>query len=213
MSLLEVVAAVVLLTLVGGTVLTTLSAAMSSQVRQQRRLAAAELANRLMIQYLDDENSMPDANLPVQYGQEFYRWELRTRPASIRVARIEAESTRAQRGGLSLDRFKAVTVSVWLSERSGGTREREGGAPGWSLTRLVDPTYVFRNPDSLDNLLKTPGGIERLLQQFQGATPGGTVERGTTPAPRSPAGSGTGGTGSGRGSGAGTGAGTRGGGG
>ena len=57
--------------------------------------------------------------------------------------------------GADPDRLKKVVITVWLSERSGGGRLPDMGAPQQTLVRVVDP-YAFgrRSPDSLRNLLQ-----------------------------------------------------------
>jgi type II secretory pathway pseudopilin PulG len=179
MSLIEVVMATVLLGMIATTVFGALSYTMGAQVREQRMLASAEVANRMMLQYLDDSKNMPDSSLPVQYGRDFYRWSLSERSARIVPAKADVAEARQRRGSLSLDRFKAVTVQVWLSERSGGGAQ-PGTGPQYALTRIVDPAMVFRNPDSMDNLLKRPGGIDEILKMFSGGAAGRDAFVGST---------------------------------
>lgn len=179
MSLVEVVMAMVLLGIIATTVFGALSYTMGAQIREQRMLASAEVANRMMLQYLDDNKNMPDSSLPVQYGRDFYRWSLSERSARLVPAKAEVAEARQRRGSLSLDRFKAVTVKVWLSERSGGG-VTPGNGPEFTITRLVDPAMVYRNPDSMDNLLKRPGGIDEILRMFQGNTAGASFSSGSS---------------------------------
>ncbi len=152
LTLLEVVLASALLGMMAAVILGTISAIWGWQGRQQESLGAAEVANRLMLTYLDDSTEMPPSNLPVAYGPYRFHWEMKRTPVKIRdpedlppdVASKRAEKT--VRSGL--DRIEFVTVKVWLSEETGGTLNLEEGTPHALLERLVDP-LAFRNPDSI----------------------------------------------------------------
>lgn len=175
MTLLEVVLAVTLLALTAGAALTAVSFAISGQERQAQRLAAAELANRLMLQHLDDEGSMPDGGSVVRYAALTYRWEidaapLRLTPAVTAPAAVPTGPGAGANRSAALDRLRRVSIRVWLSEESGGARTWEVGVPGAVLTRMVDP-MAFRNPDSFANTVGTEEGIRRLMQQMMGGAP------------------------------------------
>jgi type II secretory pathway pseudopilin PulG len=170
LTLLEVVLAVTLLALIAGTAGTALSYVVAGQERQSRRMASAELANRLILQYLDDENSMPRPGTIIRYAADYYRWELTQEPLRMRAARQTPLPAGGTLRATHLERLKRVTVRVWLSEESGGAREWGPGVPGISITRLVDP-LAFRNPDSFGNMLNTDEGMRRLLEQMMGVAP------------------------------------------
>lgn len=122
--------------------------------RQQRRLGAAELANRLMLMYLDDPTAMPSPSAPIEYGQYRYRWS--TSEGSVLIE--PADPTADQ-----IDRVRAVSFTVWLGEDSGGTVALEPDSLSVTLTRLVDPLAIGRNLDSADALANNDDRLAELL--------------------------------------------------
>lgn len=178
LTLIETIAASVLLALMASTLLGGMTMMLRAQTRQQQRLAATELCNRLILQYLDDAKSMPQSNLPIAYANERYRWELSRTPARLVDARAEVAAARADKGGLVLDRLELITVRVWLSEESGGAYRPDVSTPVSTLSRVVDPVAdIYRNPDSASYLMSTPEGRKTLLERFAGTEAGGLVNR------------------------------------
>ena len=178
----ESVVAVAILAILASTVIGGISMVMSQQVRQQRRLACAELSNRLILMYLDDPDTMPDQSLPIGYGNEKFRWELIENPVQINSARTDLAAELQDKTSMTLDRLNAVTIRVWLSEQSGGTFAPSPQAPTYAITRLIDPvSNITRNPDSLSYAAKSESGRARLINTFRGADRGGVLRRsGTT---------------------------------
>lgn len=176
-SFLEAILGVVLLGLVTASLAGAVSFMHKSETRLTRKLAACELANRLILQFIDDRESLPSRALPIEYGPDLFRWELEEQPVEFQV---ESQGTGSDAGGVgggvSLDRVRYVVVRVWLAYESGGSQTYSPDVPNATLTRLVDP-LAFSNPDSLKTLLEQPDGIERLMQllmQLEDGTGGGT---------------------------------------
>ena len=191
LTLIETVAAVVLLSILAAGVLGALSSIIAQQVRQQRRLQAVELANRLMLQYLDDPTTMPSRTSPVAYGRERFRWEINETPTRLVHAVADVAAERQQRSALVVDRIKAVSLRVWLSEESGGSFQFDPIYPTATLTRLVDPVAgLYRNPDTMDAILKDDARKRELLALLMPTEAGGLVNRptrdqsGVQPSPR-----------------------------
>lgn len=163
-TFLESILGVVLLGLVTATLAGSVSFMARSENRLERKLAAGEIANRLILQFIDDRQSLPSPSLPVEYGPDLYRWELEEQPVKFVT---ETQGTSASQGGVgggvSLDRVHFVIVRVWLAPDSGGSVRYDPDVPSMVLTRLVDP-LAFSNPDSLETLLNQSDGIERLMQ-------------------------------------------------
>lgn len=170
-SFLEVVFATVILGLTVATMAATVGAIGAQQGRSQHLLACAELCNRLIIQYLDDEHAMPPRDLTIPYGDSEYRWKLS-------VTRVESqldqtvvralEDATVQQGGQTPDRLKKLAVTVWLSEKSGGSLIRDAGAPQQTLVRVVDPiAFSRRPPDSIQRLMEE--GTDRLMERLTGS--------------------------------------------
>lgn len=157
-------------------VATTLSSAVSfmsnTQHRLDQKLGAAELANRLVLQYIDERDSLPDRSLPIEYDRDLYRWMLEESPVKFDFDNQQSDNNNRVGSGVSLDRIKLITVRVWLDSDSGGSRAYDSGVPNMVITRLIDP-LAFNNPDSLNTLLAKPGGIEKLFESLLDLEDGG----------------------------------------
>lgn len=175
-TFLEAILGVVLLGLVTTSLVGAVTFMRNAETRLARHLGAAELANRLILQLIDDRDSLPNPSLPLEYSDALYRWELDEQPVRFIVQQqgVAVDSSASGVGsGVSLDRVKLVIVRVWLAPESGGSTTYTTEVPSVVITRLVDP-LAFSNPDSLDTLLNTPGGIDRLMQVLMG------IEQGTS---------------------------------
>lgn len=177
MTFLEVVFASVLLALVAGSMFAAFAYIFTSQTREQARLGAYEVANRLILSYLDDSTKMPDQNKTLDYGppeaQQRFRWQYKEEPVQVyEVAGDQRDSSR--QSPLSNDRFKRVTVRVWLSEYSGGSPNFEGTTVQASVSRMLDP-IAPRNPDSYMNMIQSPEGLQKLVEQLMGNQQSGNV--------------------------------------
>lgn len=173
MTFIEVVCAAALLALLAAMIMTAFNSMIRGQQRQGHRLAATELCNRLILQYLDDKKSLPSPGLPISYGPDLFRWSIAESPVTLVHARPEVAAERESRNALTLDRFKAITVRVWLASESGGSDSGEGGVVGATLTRLIDPIAI-RNPDSTANLARNP---QEFLAEYQRIGRGGGRDR------------------------------------
>jgi hypothetical protein len=171
LTLLECVGAVVMLAVVTAGIFTAVGFVLNSSAREQERLGAVELANRLVLLYLDDSKHMPSPTLPLDYEQFQYRWTIEEAPIRLH----DAVPARAPEGGgssqpiqspLTLDRLKQVSVRVTLS-RGPGTSWAGFTPPEASITRVLDPLTI-RNPDAFSNKINTPEGIRDLLDIMSG---------------------------------------------
>lgn len=178
LTLIETVAAVVLLSLLAAAVLGALSSVVAQQTRQNRRVQAMELANRLMLQYLDDPNLMPARSMPVAYGRERYRWDVAETPVRLVHALSDAAGEGERRSPLTLDRIKVVTLHVWLSEESDGSMSFTEVVPSATLVRLMDPIAgLYRNPDTMTAILADDKRKREIFAMFQDTGAGGFVNR------------------------------------
>ncbi len=193
-TLIETVCAAALLAIVTGVVFAALAGIMASQQRRAHELGAMELANRLVLQYLDDPDTMPNPALPVQYAGERYRWTMRQVPVELVPARPDAAAQRAATTSISIDRFELVVVDVWLGEESGGSAANDPGTPSATLTRMIDP-LALRNPDSNERLFNDQRKVQEFLDRMgrytTGARSGGRAgtanPSGARPRPSTPA--------------------------
>ncbi len=164
-TFLEATLASVLLAMVASTLGGSVSFMTRSQTRMDQKIGAAELANRLILQYIDDRESLPDKALPIEYDVDLYRWTLEESPVEFVFDDIVDDSSGGVGNGASLGRIKLITVRVWLAADSGGSLAFSSEVPSCIITRLIDP-LAFNNPDSLETLLNQPGGIERLFESM-----------------------------------------------
>lgn len=180
MTFLEVVAATALMAIVAASIFGVFGFVAASQSRDMQKLAAMEVANRLILAYLDDPVNMPDPNKTVDYGPPEaplrFRWDYREEPVVVVEAAAD-QRDRTRQSPLTNDRFRQVTVRVWLSEQSGGARRPDVSTPMATLTRMLDPVAP-RNPDSFMNMLQDPRGFEELMRRMMGVQGGSTLNTG-----------------------------------
>ena len=191
-TFLETVAAAALLGILAAAVFGALNAMVSSQSRMRQRLACAELANRIILMYLDDKETMPPRGVSIPYAGSEYRWEMTERPVEIVPARPDVAAERAaENRELRLDRIQNVTVRVWLDDGTGQTATFTEAGPFAVLTRMVDPIgRAMRNPDSAEYLLRDPNSprFQEFMSDLQRFSSSG---RGSArPGPAAPSGSG-----------------------
>lgn len=167
MSLLEVALATTLLGIASAMIFSAVGQMSVGQQRQQQTLGAAEVANRLILQYLDDPNQLPRKTAPIPYGGYSYRWSLREENVELQTPSglsSEAMSTLTERRGqTNRSSPKSITVHVWLSEeqeRGGITASAQ--TPEFVLTRLMDP-MAARNPDTFRKMINDPNQINRFF--------------------------------------------------
>lgn len=187
-TFLETVLAVALLGLTTMSVVLAVNYISAASIRNAHRLNAAEIANRLLLQYFDDANSLPSESQPVQYGKEGefrYRWSLGEEAVTVELptpSTTNAEDDRREQQMASLgrsstdrfSRFRVVRVRVWLGEETGGSFYPTSGVPSVTLTRIYDPADIPNwNPDKLRRQIDSGGGLKGVLDQMTGARIGG----------------------------------------
>lgn len=137
----------------------------ADQRRDELRLAAMELAHRIVLQHLDDQDAMSgQKGLPIDYAGVRFRWDLQVQDLKVETDGVEVDRDRARE---AFKRFKRVSVRVWLSEESGGSTLPITGVPRASLSRVYD-VLPFRNPDSFGTMIETERGIQDLLRALTG---------------------------------------------
>lgn len=187
LTFLEIVAATAILGMLAAVVFGGFSAMVSTQERQQRRLACMEVANRLVLQYLDDPLAMPNPSLPVEYAGLRYRWTLTQDVVTPTHARTDLAQELAATSSLRFDRLVNLHFTVWLDEESGGSLNFDPTVPNASLSRLYDPINT-RNPDSLENIFKNPNSPQYTrwwdeLNRASTTTRSRTPSRSSSPPP------------------------------
>ena len=169
-TLLEVLLAVLLMTLTVASVMGAISSIAMMETNARHRLEAYEIANRIMLQYLDDEQGLPAKSLPITYGDHKFFWEIDKTPARMVINRKqESGSPNLQ----ALDRFLLIDVTVYDSDSSGQYDLK--AEPIAALARVIDPAAP-RNPDSIDTFGTNPDKIRGLINSIVG---GGAVQTGS----------------------------------
>lgn len=164
-TFLEATLASVLLAMVASTLAGSVSFMTRSQRLMDQKLGAAELANRLVLQFIDDRESLPNKALPIEYDVDLYRWTLEEAKVQFVFDNQVDDNGGGVGNGASLTRIKLITIRVWLAADSGGSLSYTESVPHCVISRLIDP-LAFNNPDSLETLLNQPGGIERLFESM-----------------------------------------------
>lgn len=196
MTVLEAVLATVILGMVATALSATIAVAMNSAEVSKQRLHAMEVANRVALQWLDDETSVPSEDLAYNDGTYNFRWELYTEPLAIedpinsaRTAPVDGPAAQL----LKAQELIVARVYEGVPDGIGGFRH---GMLLAELRRVHNPLSVLtgRNPDALSRLSKDrtrTAGISRRIMGYSSGDPGNS-NRGTISKPTT----GTGGSGS-----------------
>ncbi len=169
-SFLEAVLAAALLAIVASSIFSVLSYAMNSDRRDEARLGAAEVANRVIVSYLDDSTSVDKLPDTIDYGIYTFRWDLDEDKIRIEEPNRRNRVTAGRQGAVptALTNLKEIRVTVWLDEGRPETLV-PGASTGVRLTRLVNPLgFGSRGEDSMERLMGDPGRISDLLQTLTG---------------------------------------------
>lgn len=179
LTFLETVLAAAILAMLAGVVFTAYNGMLASQRQQVRRLGAAEVCNRLILQYLDDKTSIPQPSTPIAYGGDLYHWSLEETAVALQPARPDVAADRSGASSITVDRIQAITVQAWLSEESGGGVRPDGVIPAFAMTRMIDP-LATRNLDSFGDLINNTQSVKyqeymaNLQKYSTGARRGGS---------------------------------------
>ncbi|MCA3004749.1 MAG: hypothetical protein LW650_11865 [Planctomycetaceae bacterium] len=182
-TLLEVVLAAFLLSGVAAAVVGVLGTVQRSEQLRRERLAAYEVANRLILQYIDDADRMPERGLPIEYDNRRFLWELDLLPLKISAppdSVMEGNEGWAGFDG-TVEALKYMSVRVWATEGDPGNPTRGGQLA--QLTRLYFEYPLYSpNPDVQRRWLANPANRDRMIQaMLRGAAnrPSGTPAGGT----------------------------------
>ncbi|MBY0312947.1 MAG: hypothetical protein K2W85_12825 [Phycisphaerales bacterium] len=158
MTLLEVVLAVLMISLVALVVTSAVNSIMGMEANGRKRLAAYEVANRLMLTYLDDPENLPSESNPIEYGSYRFLYEVELTPSRLVINRTqEATGASLQK----LDRFRMIGITVYDALESDVALAAEG-EPLAALSRAIDP-FTPRNPDSIESLGRDQRKIGKLV--------------------------------------------------
>lgn len=172
MTLLEVVLAVLMISLVALVVTSAVNSIMGMEANGRKRLAAYEVANRLMLTYLDDPDNLPSESNPIEYGAYRFLYEVELTPAKLVINRTQETSGASLQ---ALDRFRMVGVTVYDALDSDVAMATEGEALA-ALSRTIDP-FTPRNPDSIEVIGRDREKLNKYLGGLFGQ--GGAERRGS----------------------------------
>jgi type II secretory pathway pseudopilin PulG len=154
-TLIETVLAVVILGLVTSAFAGALAFVYRAERTEDLRLASNELANRILLQYLDDESVVARIRgQPLDYGPSRFSWEIDVQRVAMNIKEPEPGNNRPR--AQYKDRFEFVTVRVWLHSDAARGRfaaNEQGPEPLAQLSRLLDPA-AGRNNDAMMRLGK-----------------------------------------------------------
>lgn len=165
-SFLEAVLAAALLAIIASSIFTVLGYAMASDRTDTARLGAAEVANRVLISYIDDSTSIRKLPDTIDYGGNTFRWDLDDDYVRIEEPNRQNRVTSGKSGAVptALVRLKEVRVTVWQDDGTIESRQ-PGATPGVRLNRLINP-FGYRGADSTERILESPERITELLKHI-----------------------------------------------
>ncbi len=190
-SILEAVLSTLLLAMVAVSMAAAVTHVQKSAEMGKLRVAAHEVANRLALQWLDDEGSLPAQEMAYDDGTFQFRWELSTMPLTVTVpsgSALNAPTDGPAAKLLNAQLLLVVDVYEAIPDGVGGTYP---GVKLAELRRTHNPqARMTGNPDSMGRLARNAGRTATIMSGIMGGN-NATPASGTAPAP----GGRTGGTG------------------
>lgn len=180
LTFLETILAAVILVGVVSVVMSALNMIYGQSERQVARLGAMELANRLMMIFLDDEAEFSRQPKRLEFDGRWYAWDWKESGVQV-VPVAQGDSANAIK---SAERLRNIRIDVWLSPEGESADALAAGAPSASVVRLVDVIYM--NPDSIQNTVSSDEGQRRLIERVTRSR-SGSAGRGTTTPTTKPA--------------------------
>lgn len=175
-TMVEVVLASVLMAMIGTMLVSGLGFVHASHRRHQSTLGAAEMANRIMLQQLDDPTSLPSDALPVAYGARGelrYYWKIDIEQVDLKLDPKGALASEGRTSGIRLnDLLDLVTVRIWKEQTPNLNPANTGAPADFMIKRLINPVAT-RNPDSIMKILADPDRTIIWLDQLGQSQGGG----------------------------------------
>lgn len=167
-TMIEVVLASVLMAMIGMTLVSGLGYIHAAHRRHEANLGAGEMANRIMLQFLDSEPSLPSDALPISYGARGelrYYWKVEKEKVELRLNPAGALADANRTSGIRLNNLlDLVTVRIWKETTPNLNPALTGVPADFTLKRIVDP-IATRNPDSIMKQFRTPEGLADFLNR------------------------------------------------
>ena len=159
-TLLETILAAALLAGVAGAIVNALAGMASSEDKRRLRLAGYEVANRLLLQYSDDSNKMPEPGAPYEYQPGvFFRYTLNKLPLTLEIPPDSVmEPTGWGAADATLKQLVLLDVKVFVSNERGDFIQ-----PIAQLTRCYHPWPLYSsNPDARRRWFQDQGNLAKL---------------------------------------------------
>ena len=200
-SLIEVIMASVLLAVIASAVVGGITTVIAADSRNQQKLESLELANRLLLQFLDDKDALPKQETHITQGRGVYRWVMRQSPVQVSMPdeSVIVKPSGDSPASKTIDKLILLSVSVY-SGVPDGMGGYDYGDRVCTLTRMYHPlSVIYRNPDMMKRLAADPA---RMIEIMTALIDEGTTSR-TDPGAVRPNGGGSSGGSSGTGGGSG----------
>ncbi|CAN5868728.1 hypothetical protein BH11PLA1_BH11PLA1_15080 [soil metagenome] len=188
LTILEAILATVILAMVSLSVAATVGHLQRMAERGKLRSHAYETANRIMLQWLDDETHLPDANLPYDDGMYQFRWKVEVKPLEVTVP--SEAMVQPPTDGMAARLFtsqRLVTVEVYQGFPDGHGGSIIGDERLAILKRTHNPQSKLagRNPDSTKRIAQDQQRLtEQMANILGGGRPTATPPAGAAGAPR-----------------------------
>lgn len=164
LTFIEVVVATGILAGLATMIVGTLSFMENATLRQKHRLNATEVAHRVICQFLDDPDKLPDKNLPIQQGEHLYRFILRDEILVTEDSGTEGLRQGQGRNVTQMDpqeqlrsMLGRVTVQVYLDEPDNPIAT---DAPMAELVRVYGTLSLADEDAIMKRLLELVGRIQ-----------------------------------------------------
>lgn len=174
-SLVEVIMASMLLAIIASAVVGGITTVITADARNQQKLEGLELANRLLLQYLDDKDAMPNQESHVVQGRGTYRWAMHTSPVELSMPEESViDKPIDGPGAKTIDKLILLSVSIYAGVPDGMGGFTHGDRI-CTLTRVYHPlSVIYRNPDMMKRLAADPG---RMMEIMMALIDSGTTSR------------------------------------
>lgn len=172
LTLLEVVAATAMLAGLASIVLGAVSYMESASARERHRLQAMEVAHRIIAQYIDNPDLLPDESTPIQHAESYYRFTIeeevlmQEQEAGSKIRRATARG----KNQLSVEEalpqmLNRITIKVYLDDP--GSTVVDSSRPIAELMRIFNPITGRPEDVVLAELLKLVERAQREESQRQ----------------------------------------------
>lgn len=164
----------------------SVAAVTMADIRARQRLEALELANRLLLQFLDDKEALPNEAAHLISGLGTYKYKLIESPIGLSFPEGSVFEASENQSRKVMEQTKLVSVTVWAATPD-GIGGYIAGEQMATLARINNPLSVLsRNPDTMARLAANPEQLLAFVMKM--------IEDGGIPLA---SGSGSGGSGSG----------------